>query len=319
MNDLIARCRRSTTGLNLAWVVLCLGIFLGLSRVTSAQEVAILKSADITPYSKTITAFKVALLPSFQVPTEYDLQGNMAKSRKLARRIRAFNAKVVSAVGLKAAFTAKLEIQDIPVIFCLVIDPEKYGLPTDNMVGLSLNIPFRQHLKTLQTLVPKVSRIGVLFNPKKTKGMQNQLLQDAKALDIRIVSQEVHADKDVSKALHAIQNHIDALWLLPDSTVLTENTLDFLISTTLEANIPVVGFSADLVRSGAVVGAYSRYKDIGKQAARLFHQLARQTSPSLLGTIISPGRVRQSINLRSARHLGLSLPLDVLRQFDEHF
>ena len=91
------------------------------------------------------------------------------------------------------------------------------------------------------------------------------------------------------------------------------------IEDTLEANIPVVGFSADLVRSGAVVGAYSRYKDIGKQAARLFHQLARQTSPSLLGTIISPGRVRQSINLRSARHLGLSLPLDVLRQFDEHF
>jgi len=319
MNHLRAPCQRSTFGEKPARMIVCLGIFLSMSSATSAEEVAILKSADISPYSEAITAFKSALPPSFHVTSEYDLQGDMAEGRNIARRIRASHAKVVLAVGLKAAFTAKLEIQDIPVIFCLVVDPEKYGLPTDNMVGLSLHIPFRQHLKPLLTLIPKVSRIGVLFNPKKTKGMQNQLLQDAKALDVRIVSEEVYAEKDVSKALNAIQNRIDALWLLPDSTILTENTLDFLMSTTLEARIPVVGFSADLVRSGAVVGAYFHNKDIGKRAARLSHQLASQTSPSLLGRIISPGRVRQSINLRSARHLGLSLPLDVLRQFNEHF
>jgi putative ABC transport system substrate-binding protein len=222
-------------------------------------------------------------------------------------------------VGLKAALAAKLEIQDIPVLFCLVLDPERYGLPTANMVGLSLDIPFRQHLKTLQTLVPKVSRIGVLFDPQKTKGMQNRLLQDAKAMGIRIVSETVHTEQDVPKALDAIKKHIDALWLLPDSTVLTENTLDFLMSTTLEANIPVVGFSAGLVRSGAVVGSYFHYADIGTQAAKLFQQIVGQTSPSLMGTIIPPERVYQSINQKSARYLSLSLTPDVLRQFDEQF
>ena len=319
MNHLMTTCRRSTTGEKLAWVVLCLGIFLFVSPIASAEEVAILKSADISAYSEAITAFKVALPSSLQVAPELNLQGNMAKGRILAQRIRASNAKVVLAVGLKAAFAAKLEIQDIPVIFCLVLNPQKYGLPTDNMVGLSLNIPFRQRLKPLQTLVPTVSHIGVLFDPKKTKGMQNKLLQDAKPLGFTIVSEEVHAEKDVSKALNAIRNRIDALWLLPDSTILTQNTLDFLVSTTLEFNIPLVGFSADLVRSGAVVGTYFRYTDIGKQAAQLSYQLARQVSTSLLGTIISPGRVQKAINLRSARHLDLSLTLDVLRQFDEQY
>jgi putative tryptophan/tyrosine transport system substrate-binding protein len=312
-------CQRSTYGEMFARVILCLGFFLGLSGVTSAEEVAILKSADISAYSEAITEFKSALQPPFQVTQEYDLQGDMAQGRNLARRIRASNTKVVLAVGLKAALAAKLEILDIPVIFCLVINPEKYGLPTGNMVGLSLDIPFRQHLKPLQTLVPKVSRIGVLFDPQKTKGMQDQLLQDAKALGIKIISEAVQTEQDVPQALNAIKDRIDVLWLLPDSTVLTENTLDFLMSTTLEAHIPVVGFSAGLVRSGAVVGSYFHHTDIGKQAAKLSQQLVGQSSASLMGRIIPPERVHQSINQKSARYLSLSLTPDVLREFDEQF
>src|SRR5680860_478724 len=160
MNNLRAICHRSAYWRKLVWVILCVGIFLDLSTVTSAEEVAILKSADINAYSEAITAFTSALPSSFHITREYDLQGDMTKGRTLARRIRASNAKVVLAVGLKAAFAAKLEILDIPVIFCLVLDPEKYGLPTANMVGLSLNVPFRQHLQSLHTLAPKVSRLG---------------------------------------------------------------------------------------------------------------------------------------------------------------
>jgi putative ABC transport system substrate-binding protein len=310
--------QKLNTGEKFFRIILGLGIFLSLSSVTFAEEIAILKSADISAYSEAITAFTSALPPSFLVTQKYDLEGDMAKGRKFARRIQASNATVVLAVGLKAALAAKAEILDIPVIFCLVVDPEKYGLPTGNMVGLSLYIPFRQRLKPLQALVSNVSRIGVLYDPQKTKGMQNQLLQEAKALGIQIVSEAVHTEQDVPKALNAIKDQIDALWVLPDSTVLTENTLDFLISATLEANIPIVGFSAGLGRSGMVVGSYIHYADIGIEAAQLSQQLVNQPS-SLLGKIIPPGRVYQSINKKSARYLNLPLTPDALRQFDEQF
>jgi putative ABC transport system substrate-binding protein len=243
----------------------------------------------------------------------------MAKGRNLARRIRASDANVVLAVGLKAALAAKLEILDIPVIMCLVLDPKKYGLPASNMVGLSLNIPFEKHLKPLQTLAPQVSRIGVLFDPQKTKGLHDQLQLDAKAQGITIVSEEAHGEQEVSKAFKALESRIDALWLLPDSTVLTENTLDFLISATLEANIPMVAFSAGLVQSGAVVGVYMNYADIGRQAARLSTGLLSETLPAILGTIVPPDHVLQAINQKSATYLGLPINATVLRQFDEQY
>ena len=296
-----------------------MGILFSIPNSAYAEEVAILKSAEIGAYAEAIDGFKSALPSSFHVTLEYDLQGDMARGRNLARRIRASNADIVLAVGLKAAIAAKLEILDIPVITCLVLDPEKYGLPTSNMVGLSLNIPFEKHLKPLQTLVPQISRIGVLFDPQKTQGLRDQLQQEAKAKGITIISEEVHGEQEVSQALKKLEKKIDALWLLPDSTVLTEDTLDFLISTTLEANIPLVAFSAGLVQSGAVVGVYMNYADIGRQAARLSPRLVGETPSPILGTIMLPDKIRQSINRKSGTYLGYPLTSTVLREFDEQY
>ncbi|MEE8124313.1 MAG: ABC transporter substrate binding protein [Nitrospirales bacterium] len=319
MNSLFPPFQRSIHWVKLARVILFLGIFLGLSEITHAEEVAILKSADITAYSEAIVAFKTALPPAFQVTLEYDLQGDMAKGRSLARRIRASDAQVVLAVGLKAAIAAKLEILDIPVLFCLVLNPEKYGLPTSNMMGLSMDIPFRKHLKPLQLLIPKVSRIGVIFDPEKTTARRDKLQDDAKALGITILSQEVNSEQEVSEALKSLGTRIEALWLLPDSTVLTKSTLDFLMSTTLEMNIPVVGFSAGIVKSGAVVSAHLNYEDIGKQAATTVQNLLGRAPHPVLGTILPPDRIHQSINQKAAQFLGFSLTPDILRAFDEQY
>ena len=302
-----------------AWFTLCFSACLILSGNAQAEDIAILKSADIAAYSEAIEAFKQALSPSFNVAWEFDLQGDMAKGRSLARRIRASQAHVVLAVGLKAALAAKLEILDIPVIMCLVLDPEKYALPTRNMVGLSLQIPFDQQLKPLQALIPKLSRIGVLFDPEKTQGQRDQLEHQANSLGITVISQEVHSEQDVSLALKLLKKKVDALYLLPDSTVLTENTLDFLVSSTLESHIPLIGFSAGLVRSGAVSGTYLNYADLGRHAATLVPRVLPARASSLLGTMVTPAVVHHAINVKSARYLELPLTPEILRSFDEHY
>lgn len=303
-------------------VCLVLWLATGLIIPTRAcgEKIAILKSAEIAAYSEAIEAFKEALPSSFTVAGEFALQGDMAKGRSLARKIRASKARVILAVGLKATLTAKLEILDIPVIMCLVLDPKKHGLPTNNMVGLSLQIPFEQQLKPLQVLVPHLSRIGVLFDPEKTQSQRDQLERQARTLGITLVSQEVHSEQEVAGALKSLKaRKVEALYLLPDSTVLTENTIDFLISSTLEARMPLIGFSAGLIRSGAVTGAYHNYADLGQHAATLVQPLLTAKVSSLLGTMVPPGMVHHAINLKSARYLELPLTPEILRSFDEHY
>jgi len=299
--------------------IMFVGLVLGSPFLLQAEEIAILKSADISAYTEAIEGFKSHLPPSAKIILEYDLQGDMAKGRNLARRIRASDAKVVLAVGLKAALAAKLEILDIPVIYCLVLDPNKYGLPSGNMVELTLDLPFKDQVKPLKTLLPKASRLGVLFDPQKTGGMVKQLQREGKSLGFTIFAQEVQAEQDIPTALKALPSDIDALWLLPDSTVLTETSLDFLMSWTLERHIPVTGFSAGLVKSGALVATYLHYADTGRQAATLANDLMQNAKSPVLGTSVLPNTVHRSLNQKTANYLGISLTPQLLKEFDERF
>jgi len=282
-----------------------------------AQDIVILKSADIAAYNKATLTFTKQLPPSTTI-SEFNLEGNMAEGRKIARKLRASNAKLILAIGLKAALAAKLEILDIPVIFCMVLHPKKYSLPSQNMTGIGLTIPLSRQLKTFQTIVPTLKIIGVVFDPTKSGDLIPQARLQAKKHGLTLIARSVTSEREVPDTLRAITKSIDALWLFPDSTVLNSESLEFLLSTTLERNIPLFGFSSGLVRSGALASVYIKYEDIGRQAADLAIQLLKGTTiPTQI--VVPVENVRLSLNLKTAEFLNLHLSPQVLGQADETF
>ena len=283
-----------------------------------AQEITILKSADIAAYSTAIAAFKQGPFPPGTNLIEHDLQGDLNEGRKIGRKIRASNAKLVLAVGLKAALAAKLEIIDIPVVYCMVLNPEKYDLLRPNMEGIDLGTPINRQLDILHNLVPHMKRIGVLFDPSKTNGLVQRARDLARDQGIHLLSKPVSSEKEVPDALRSLLPTIDTVWLVPDSTVITEDSLEFLLSSSLEAKVPVVGFSSGLVRSGALLGLYVKYEDIGKQAAELVISILKgKTIP--IGTLHDPAQVRIALNLKVAEYLKIEIPASMTRQADEVF
>lgn len=292
----------------------CLLLVIGFSSPAQAADVAILKSSDISAYNQAIAGFKAAL-PAGTNFVEYDMQGDVAKGRKQAQRIRASDAALVLAVGLKAALVAKLEIIDIPVIFCMVLDPGKHDLKAPNMTGLLLEVPIERQLATLRTVLPAAKRVGVLYDPEKTGPFVEEARRRAKGFGLHLVSKTVTSEKEVPSALRGLVSEVDTLWLVPDSTVLTEDSLRFLLNTSMEASIPVLGFSPDLVKSGALVGLSVNYEDIGRQGGALARSIlnGKGRSPALA----PPERLRMSLNLKTARFLGITVPPEIVAQADD--
>ena len=288
---------------------------LALPTSADALDIAILKSSDIAAYNQAVGGFK-KMFPQGTTFTEYNVQGDVAQGRKLAQKIRASNADLVLAVGLKAALVAKLEILDVPVIFCMVLDPAKHGLKAPNMTGILLEVPIERQFATLRWVLPGVKRIGVLYDPDKTGSMIEDARRRAKGLGLELVARTVSSEKDVPPALRELMPQVDSLWLLPDSTVLTEDSLRFLLSTTLEASIPVIGFSPDLVKSGALIGLSVQYEDLGRQAGTLAKTILNNPNGSPIG-ITQPDRLRLSLNLKTAKFLGITVPQDVISRADE--
>ena len=293
---------------------------LSVSVAAGAEDIAILKSADIMAYEQAIKAFEGSVPQSLGSIKEYDLQGDLSRGRHLARRIRASQVKLVLAVGLKAALISKLEILDVPVIFCMVLNPDKYNLTTTSMTGITLNIPFSQQISSLRLLLPKVKRVGVIYDPSQMGQRVEKARHQATRLGLELVSREVASEQDVPNTLRALVSQIDALWLLPDSTVLTKDSLSFLLETTLNAHIPILGFSPGLVQSGALVSTYLNYDDMGKQAAALAKHLVKGPPyPSWAGSLIHPKRIRLAVNRHTASFLGIPIPPQVLTMFDTQY
>src|SRR6266513_21720 len=262
--------------------VYCLLLFLPPSPA-GAAEVVILKSANLAAYNQAVAGF---------------------------------NATLPLAVGVKAALVAKLEIVDIPVIFCMVLDPAKHDLRAPNMTGIRLDVPVERQFRTMRSVLPPVKKIGVLYDPEKTGDLVAEGRLMARAVGFEMIARAVHAGKDVPAALRALLPQVEALWLVPDSTVLTEDSLPFVMGTALDTNVPVIGFSSELVRSGALVGLSVSYEDIGRQASVLARKIFSEPARSFTA-MLPPERLRLSLNLKTARFLGIVIPPEVVSNADE--
>ena len=288
---------------------------IGLPNSAHANEIAILKSADIAPYNQAIDSFK-AVLTTGNTFVEHDLQGDVARGRKLAPKIRASDASLVLAVGVKAALVAKLELPDIPVIFCMVLDPAKHDRVEQRLRERFSEVPIERQLATMRSVLPGRRKIGLLYDPEKSARLVQEARRQAKELNLELVERQVASERDVPASLRALLPAIEALWLLPDSTVLNEESIKFLLSTALDSNLPVIGFSSDLVRRGALAGLSVRYDDVGRQAGQLARRIL-SGQPVPFSTVVPPDQVQLSLNLKTARFLRISIPPEVVDRANE--
>lgn len=281
----------------------------------SATDIIILKSSDIAAYNQAISGFKAAIPNGINL-SEYDVQGDLEKGRKLARKIRASDPALVFAVGLKAAKAAQLEIVDIPVVYSMVLDPAKYGLNTPNMTGILLEVPIERQLVMLRTLLPQIKHVGTLYDPAKTTTLIEEARRLLKLTGTELIPLQISSERDVPGGLRALLPSIDALWLVPDSTVLTDESLRFILNTALEERVPVIGFSREFARSGALLCLSVNYGDIGRQAGQLTRKLL-DGQLSLPMKPWHPDRIETSLNLKTAKFLGIEIPREFEQKADE--
>ena len=296
-------------------VLLFSGLLLGALAPTtssaSAAEVAILKSANVAYYNQAVQAFRETL-PSNTAITEYNFAGNLARGREIVMSLRATPPALVLAVGLKAALAAKLELVDTPVVFCLVLNPESQGLLAPNMTGILMRVPPAAQLASIQTLAPRARRIGLLYDPGLTGALVTESERAARKLGLELITVPVESSSDVPGALRRVLPTVDLFWLLQDQTVITEDSMEFIIQATLEAKVPMFGFSPTLVQQGALGALVVNAKDMGRQAGDLATAILKGRSPSRHPPQ-DPTRPQLAINLNSAEYFGLIPSKEILR------
>ncbi len=282
---------------------------------SAAMDIAILQSSDIAAYREAIAGLK-ATGPIGAIYTEYDAQGDLELGKKLARKLRASNASLVVAVGLKAALAAKVEIVDVPIVYMMILDPLKHQLTAANMTGTLLEVPVDRQLKIMRTFLPTLHQFGTLYDPAKTSSLVKDAVQQAAISDFQLKGFPVENDKDVPQQLRKLLSNVEALWLIPDSTVLTNESLRFILDSALERQIPVIGFSPEFTRLGALLSISVNYGDVGRETGQLVKRIL-DGERLLTPNPVPVERFKISVNLKTARFLGITFPKELTSLIDE--
>lgn len=282
-----------------------------------AAEIAILKSSSITAYDQAITGFK-STAPSSAIYSEYDLQGDLQQGRKLARKIRASEASLVVAVGLKAALAAKLEIVDIPIVYMMILDPSKHNLNAPNMTGTLLEIPAERQFKILRAFLPNLRRLGMLSNSGTNPSKTKETVAQAAANSFVLQEFAVESEKEVPQQLRALLASTDGLLLIPDTTVLNNESIGFILESALARRVPVIGFSPEFTRLGALVSLSVSYGEVGRETGMLAKRIL-DGDRKLPAKPIPVERLKITVNLKTARFLGIEFPKEVNHLIDETY
>ena len=310
--DYIDRLFRMVVGLSL-WLGLCAFCV----SESAAMDIAILQSSGIPAYREAVAGLK-ATGPIGASYTEYDLQGDLELGKKLARKLRASNASLVVAVGLKAALAAKVEIVDIPIVYMMILDPLKHQLTAANMTGTVLEIPLDRQVKIMRIFLPTLHRIGTLYDPAKNASRVKNAVEQAEVFDVQVKGLPVESEKDIPQQLRALFSDSEALWLIPDSAILTHESIPFILESALARRIPVIGFSPEFTRLGALLSMSIDYGDVGRDTGLLVKRIL--DGEGLLPLYPVPiERLKITVNLKTARFLNLTFTREQMGLVDEIF
>ena len=308
---------RNSFRVRVVGLVLLLGLCSQPVSESAAMDIAILQSSEIPAYHEAVAGLK-ATGPIGAIYTEYDVQGDLDLGKKLARKVRASNASLVVAVGLKAALAAKIEIVDIPIVYMMILDPLKHHLTAANMTGTLLEVPVDRQLKVMRMFLPALHRLGTLYDPAKTSSRVKEAARQAAVSDFQLTGLSVESERDVPQQFRVLLSEVEALWLMPDSTVLTNESIRFILESALAHQIPVIGFSPEFTRLGALLSMSVNYGDVGRETGLLAKRILDAEGLLPLNPVPIE-RFRITVNLKTAKFLDITFPKELMGLIDEAY
>jgi putative ABC transport system substrate-binding protein len=295
---------------------LFLGVFMALVAVpaNTAQAAdpvfAVVTDADLPVYRKVVTGIGIESKADF---FEFTLRGNAKNGPKVMKKVLDKKPTVIIAIGPKAANAARKATRDVPVIYCLVPRLDNYNLSGPNMVGVRLERTATDQLTTLKKLLPKMRRVGVVFDPKNSSRVIAEAKKAARNVGVDLVEVQIKSPRETKSALAKVKGKMDALWMISDPTVLNLATLEAMLTFSLEERVPFFALNRKFVERGALVSFAIDYAQTGRQVASLANRIAYEAaSPKRLG-VQPPEGLDVAINLTTARRIGAAcdLALDV--------
>jgi putative ABC transport system substrate-binding protein len=313
-----------------------LGAAILAPRIARAQAPARVRRIGLlTPFSSSETtlwhqAFRLGLrdlgwVDGKNISIEFRYaEGRSDRVPDLAADLVRLKVEVIVAAVAAAALAAHKATGAIPIVMAVGGDPVALGLgeslarPGGNVTGLSQmgTELVGKRLELLKEIVPKLSRVAVLWNPRGLNSTLNwkELQLPAQQLGIQLHSIEVRRFNDFDKALEdATTARAGALFITGDPAI-TSN-IERTVSLAAKSRLPSIFHYSEFADAGGLVAYGPDRADLYRRAATFVDKILKGAKPGDL-PIEQPTKFELVVNLKTAKALGITIPQSILVRAD---
>jgi putative tryptophan/tyrosine transport system substrate-binding protein len=170
-------------------------------------------------------------------------------------------------------------------------------------------------LETLKQIAPAISRVAMIYNPDNPLAVVRLFESFASALSLAPIIAPIHSFTDIEREIELLaQQPNGGVFFPPDVTIITLR--DQITSIVARHRVPAVYMDRIFVASGGLVSYDADRTDIFRRTASYVDRVLRGEKPGDL-PFQQPTKYQLTINLKTAKALGLTIPETLLATADE--
>ena len=229
---------------------------------------------------------------------------------------------VIVTGGTAAASAVKQATSVIPIVFAAAGDPVRLGLvaslarPGGNITGLSNQSVAGKRLELLRGVVAGLRRLAVMANVGARIGAveMDEVQAAARKLGLDVVPLEIRRAEDIGPALESAKGKTDALYVITEPLA---NTNRVRINTLANVErLPTIYGERANVEAGGLMSYGANFPELFRRAADLVDKILRGAKPGDI-PVEQPTKFDLTINLTTAKALGIAVPPSLLAQADD--
>jgi len=252
-------------------------------------------------------------------------EGNPERLPALMAELVSLRVSLIVTIGPGPSRATKDAPPTVPVLFVGVNDPVGLGLvtslarPGGHITGFTSQEPDAFTAKQLQILkeaLPRTSRVAILMNP--TNPIHSLSLPQAQAaadkLRVKLQLIEARDAGDLDRAFEAaVRERADALHFWGDPLTYSQRTR--IAELALKHRLPTMHIFRESVEAGGLLSFGPDWPHIYERLGACVDKILQGTKPADL-PVVQPTKYDLSVNLKTARALGLTIPPSVLLRAD---
>jgi putative ABC transport system substrate-binding protein len=256
----------------------------------------------------------------------YSGEGRPERYAELARDVVNTHPDLIVAVAARLSLDFKMATTTIPIV-SLIIDPIAMGLvasiarPGGNITGVTISGGLELIGKRIGLLVeamPKLSTVGYLVSRPWWEDPRGEAAREAAkqaGISLKAVLLGAFNEAEYQRVFRSMeQDRADALMISDESENFTNRAT--IVELAAKGRIPTIYSYREFVQVGGLMAYSIDQVEIYRHLANLIDKIFRGANPGDI-PFYQPTKFEMSINLKTAKALGLEMPAMLLARADE--